>query len=86
MDSIAKKFLSNFDNYETTKEETVILQGNEARIIEGHFFHEGVSIKNIQLVSIKENSAVIVTGTVAEFNWERYKDLIRDSILTFELF
>lgn len=82
-EAIKEELYRTLDSYTIIREEG--LMGKEAKIIEGHFFYEGASIRNIQLITKTEDSAFIITGTAPESSWDKYRDLIRDSILTFNL-
>jgi len=72
-------------NYKSTEDKTVSVNGTQARIIGGTFVQGSFHLRNLQLIAVKDEQAYIVTGTALESTWNQYQDLIELSLLTFDL-
>ncbi len=71
-------------NYRSTEDRPVTTTaGSQARIIGGTFVQGVFHIKNIQLILIEDSRAYIVTATSLESAWDKHKDLLETSLLTF---
>lgn len=82
-EEVKKEFSRIFSGYKPIEEEDLTLKGREAKIIKSYFSNEGT--KGMQLIVISDNTAFVIAGTAKEDDWERYKDLLKSSILSFEL-
>jgi len=72
-------------NYKSTDNRKVNINGMQAQIIGGTFMQGVFPLRNLQLIVVKDGQAYVVTGTVLESTWNQYKDLIESSLMTFSL-
>ncbi len=83
--TMSKKILSEiFADYKSLEDSVANLNGNEYRIIGGTFTRDNNKVRNIQLSFINNNKVYVVTATALESTWDKYKDLFKASLLTFE--
>lgn len=76
------KFLTN---YKTTVDKTLTVGGVSARLIGGTFSQGELKLQNLQLITIKDGAAYVVTATSLESAWDQYKDILEASLMTFLL-
>lgn len=80
-----KEALPKLPQNHSTEDKKVSVNGVQARII-GEAFVQGVfHLRDLQLIVVKNDKAYTVTANVLESTWNKYKDLIEASLLTFEL-
>ncbi len=72
-------------NYKSTESKKVSVNGVQAQIIGGTFAQGVFQLRNLQLIVVKSGEAYIVTGTVLNSTWDKYKNLMEASLLTFVL-
>lgn len=82
-EEVKKEFSRIFSGYKLIEEENLTLGEKEAKMVKSHFSNEGT--KGMQLIVVSGDTAFVVAGTAKEEDWERYKDLLKSSILSFEL-
>lgn len=61
-----------------------IRSGRQAQFIGGTFIQGESNLRNLQLMVVDNDKGYVVTATVLESAWDKYKDLIEASLLTFE--
>lgn len=76
-------FLTNYELVEDRK--IIIPSGQKAHILGSTFTHGVSELRNLQLGIIDNGKAYFITGTALESEWDKYKDVIEESLLTFEL-
>ncbi|MFA6375913.1 MAG: hypothetical protein WCX69_00730 [Candidatus Paceibacterota bacterium] len=74
------------ENYKITSEKEVSLgDGTKATLFYADFTQEGLALKDMQMYAFKGDDVYIVTGIVLASNWEKEKDMIGTSILSFKI-
>lgn len=71
-------------DYETTEDKRVSVNGTEAQMIGGTFTQGVFPLRNLQLIVVKDGKAYVTTGTVLNSAWDKNKDLIEASLMTFQ--
>jgi len=59
--------------------------GRTAHLLGGTFTQGVFKLRNLQLTIISGSNAYMVTGTALESTWSKYKDIIEESLLSFDL-
>lgn len=88
LDQYAQKskdaLIKYLQGYQVGEEKNVTAGGTPAKIIGGTFTQNGVELKTLQLFTVKDKVAYVVTGTNLASSWDTDKNLIEASILTFK--
>lgn len=85
IDATLKALPQFLSNYETTDNKTVTVSGVPARIIGGKFSQGKLELQNLQLITLKEGKAYVVTATSLESVWGKYEDLLMASAMSFNI-
>lgn len=85
IDATLKALPQFLSNYEKTENKTVTVGGVPARIIGGKFTQGQLKLQNLQLVTMKEGKAYVVTATALESAWGKYEDLLLASAMSFQI-
>lgn len=83
IDATLKALPQFLSNYETTENKTVTIGGVPARIIGGKFTQGKLELQNLQLITLKDGKAYVVTATSLESAWGKYEDLLVASAMSF---
>jgi len=78
--------IAAMENYKITSEKEVSLgDGTKATLFYSDYTQEGLALKSMQMYAFKGDDVYIVTGIVLASNWEKEKDMIGTSILSFKI-
>lgn len=81
-----KEALGRFlQNYRSTEERTLTVNGRPIRLIGGTFIQGIYKLRNQQMFLIRKGKAFIVTATTLESTWNKHKSTMEASLLTFQL-
>lgn len=76
---------SSVPGYKMATENKVKLSdGTDATLIGGSFSQNGLTLKSMQLYAFKGDNVYVVTGIVASANWDKEKDAVGASVMSFK--
>lgn len=82
----SKKLMgSTFTNHVLISENPVMVASTPGVILESTFDQQTVKVHNIQLITIKDSKAIIVTGASLDSAWTKYQNLFQLTLASFEL-
>ena len=85
MKAVKEKLPATFTEYKLVEEAKITVNGLPATKIIATFTQGVYHIQNIQMILIRAGKAYIITGTTLANSWEKDKEVLQSSILTFKL-
>ena len=70
---------------ELVGETSVKLHGRQAYIFESTLSQQGLTIRNLQLIMVRDGKPYFVTATGPEEHWQKLKGIFEASLYSFEL-
>jgi len=85
MKAVKEKLPATFTEYKLVEEAKITVNGLPATKIIATFTQGVYHIQNIQTILIRAGKAYIITGTTLANSWEKDKEILQSSMLTFKL-
>lgn len=84
MESAKDLLKKYFTNYKLLKQTKVTVNGVPGIIIEGSFDQGQLKFRNNQLALYRNDEVYIITGTAFDATWDKYKDTLLGSLMSFK--